>query len=243
MESRLFLPRLGDLIEFCTERNKPVFLGFLSEKETADAERFLKNRCRFSFWGGYDEAVRTYLCIKPDWCDEVEYPIIPVTFTYRVQDKLLHRDFLGALTGLGIAREKIGDILVEDGRAVAFLSAEISDFVLSEITLVGRVGVTVKKNFDFPLPQLGTKSEFSVTVASDRLDCIVSALCGTSRNKAQQMITESLVSVNSALCEKFTKSLIAGDKISIRKKGLFNIVSIGNVSKKGRIILKYEKYL
>ena len=72
----------------------------------------------------------------------------------------------------------MGDILIESGRTVVFVLSDIADFIVSQISLIGRVGVTVKKGFDMPLPSLGQKQASSVTVASLRLDCAVAALCG-----------------------------------------------------------------
>ena len=244
MDEKLLIPRFKDLEEACRRKNAPVFLGFLSEGELSKArEFFIKTDLKVSFFGGYEGALRSFLCLAPDWYEDNVYPICGITFSFRSEDKLSHRDFLGSITAQGISREKIGDILTESGRAVVFTEAKIADHIIREITKVGRVGVTVKKGFEYPLPEMGKCEEFCVTVSSLRLDCIVAAICKASRNAAVDMIEASLVSVNSFLSEKVTKTVAAGDKISVRKKGRFNIISVDGVSKKGKIILKYEKYV
>lgn len=244
MEEKLLNARLDDIKKRCFNSEKPQFIGFLSESEAALANRYLKNcPLNVSFFGGYDGALRTFLCIAPDYCENINLPITPITAMFRKQDKLAHRDFLGAITALGILREKIGDILIEEGRAVIFADSKISDFIISQIEKVGNVGVELSEGASPPLPEAGKCSEFSDTVASARLDCVVAALCNTSRNKASELINGSFVSINSFLCERPTQTVRSGDRISIRKKGRFNIVSIDGISKKGRIILKYEKYI
>ncbi len=244
MEEKVLLPRFEDALENCFRKDIPIFLGFLSEGETARAiEFFGKTKSNISFYGGFEGALRRYLCVCPDWCENVKFPISAVTFSYRKQDKLSHRDFLGSIMALGITREKVGDILIQDGRAVVFLCEDIAEFVKNEIVKVGRVGVSASFGYEEPLPELGKKVELSTTISSNRLDCVISAICDKSRNKAQEIIENSYVSVNSFLIEKPTKCIFDGDVISVRKTGRFNIVSITDISKKGRIILKYEKFV
>ncbi len=244
MDEKLLLSRLEDISSRAEKTNKPQFIGFLSEGENATAKKFLEKRGLFvSFFGGYKEALRNFVCVSPFSCDDGAFPLTAITFSFRKEDKLSHRDFLGSITALGIAREKIGDILIEDGRAVIFVDRAIDDFIMSQMQKVGRVGVNLKTGAEFPLPETQKKAEFSDTVASARLDCVVAALCNTSRNGANELIAESGVCVNSFLCEKPTQNVKSGDIISVRKNGRFNIVSLNGISKKGRIILKYEKYI
>jgi len=121
MDEKLFFPRLDDLVTLCEKTGVPQFLGFLSETETALARGYLKN-CTLStqVYGGYENALRNFVCVKPDWCEKAEFPITAVTFLYKDDYKLTHRDFLGAVMSLGIEREKVGDILVGEGKAVMF---------------------------------------------------------------------------------------------------------------------------
>ena len=240
----MLFARIDDMVSRCEKTGKPYFLGFLSEGESAAAQRKLSGSgINAEFFGGYEGSLRNYLCISSGFSKNLDFPIVPITVLFRRQDKLSHRDFLGSLMALGITREKIGDILVEEGRAVVFADKSVSDFIVSQISKVGRVGVNLSEELTYPLPEVGKKQEFSGTVASARLDCVIAQLCGISRNTAAEIINQSFVSVNSFLCEKPTQKINSGDKISIRKKGRFEISSIGDLSKKGRIIIKYEKYL
>lgn len=244
MDSNFIISRVFDVADSSEKNNIPKFLGFLTGEEAAIATDALRKRnIRFSLFGGYDEAERVYLACLPDWCEEVEYPLTPITFSFRKEDELSHRDFLGSLMALGLTREKIGDILVEKGRAVVFANTVIADHIISQIDKVGRVGVTLNKGCDFPLPSLSTLADFSITASSARLDCIVSAICGLSRNKAVEVIEAGFVSINSVMCDKVTKAVKDNDKITVRGRGKFIICSTDERSKKGKIILKYKKYV
>lgn len=243
MDNELLPARVKDLANICDKTNTPKFLGFLTPSEVAIAVKHLGKGERYRLFGGYEGAERVFLCFLPEWCDEVTYPITAFSFKYRRCDTLTHRDFLGALMSLGIARETIGDILVEQGRAVVFVHNDISQFVFTQISKIGNVGVSVAEGFDAPLPQRGTKQEFVTTVASTRLDCVVSAICGISRKASSDIISEGLVSVNSICCEKSTLTITSGDILAVRHSGRFEITDCDGYSKKGRVILKYNKYI
>ena len=174
---------------------------------------------------------------------DTPFPITPLTFTFRKSEHLTHRDFLGSLMSLGIKRETIGDILIEQGRAVAFVLNEVSDYISEQVKTVGRTGVSICKGFQLPLPQGDKLEAFSVTVPSLRLDAVVSAICNFSRNDSVLKIEQGFVSINSIVTQKITKTVTFGDVISVRGKGKFIIESGSDTTRKNRIILKYKKYV
>ena len=242
MDEKLFSARVNDLAELADKTSSPQFFGFLTEEEYSNSIKILKNRFRHCYYGGYDDAERTMLCLMPDWCESPNFPITAVTFSYNSNYNLTHRDFLGALMSLGITRESVGDILVESGRTVVFLKNQIVNFVITQISKVGSVGVNLKLGFSEPLPQKGVLVSCTDTVSSMRLDCVVSAVCGVSRNSATELIEASKVSVNSVFVEKTTKTINEGDTLTVRGKGKIFIVSASEHTKKGRIVLNYNKY-
>lgn len=243
MSSELLLARVSDILELSLTSQKPKFFGFLSMEESVLVKQFLDNKsANYQLFGGYENSQRKMLCCYPDWLENVIFPIIAITFKYRIDNDLKHRDFLGSLMALGIKRETVGDILIEKGRAVVFLKNDITDYVLQNIQKVGNTGVFIEKGFDFPLPQFDVLKESSVTVASRRLDCVVSALCGCSRSDASQLIESRLVSVNSQIIQKPTKIINDGDILSIRHKGKFEIISTLKRTKKDRLVLSFKRY-
>lgn len=243
MDNNLLSARIDDLKCLCEKTAVPKFIGFLTAEEATVAVNGFKNGGKYILFGGYDGAERVMLGVLPDWCEEPVFPIKAISFTYRNCDVLSHRDFLGALMALGIARETVGDILTEPGRTVVFVTSDIAKFVLSQIKKIGSVGVTVNEGFTEPLPNANRKQSFSVTVASTRLDCVVAALCTMSRSVAAEYIADGFVAVNSLSVVKPTVSVKQNDKVTVRKRGKFEITSCDEYSKKGRIILRYDKYV
>lgn len=244
METELFKARIKDAADICVKASKSKYLGFLSAAEAVLAESLLKNApCRTSFYGGYEGAERVMLGCFPDWMEEDSFPINSLTFKYRESDTLSHRDFLGSLMALGIKRETVGDILTEQGRAVVFVTDEICEYIKSQVTKIGRTGVTVTDGYIAPLPNGDKLAEFSDTAASDRIDCVISALCGFSRAGALAALSEGVVTVNSVTVSKPSKSVAEGDIISVRGKGRFLIGSLDGRTKKNRIVINYKKYI
>ena len=244
METELLIARINDTAELSLKTSKPKFFGFLSGEQAVLADKILqKRRCNFEFFGGYDNAERVYLGCFTEWDKKFNFPIGSLTFKYRTTDKLSHRDFLGCLTSLGLKREAIGDILVGDGKTVIFVSADIKDYIKSQVTKIGRTGVTVSEGYSLPLPIADRLESFSDIIASARLDCIVSALTGLSRSRSEAVISEGLVTVNSVVCNKATKNVTDGDVLSIRKKGRFIITSSDGRTKKNKVIINYKKYI
>ncbi len=243
MEHEILISRVADLVRQCENSYRPQFLGFLSREEAALVSSIVPSGIQSVFFGGYESAERVFLGIYPETGREVDdFPIDAVTFSFRKCDSLSHRDFLGSLMALGIKRETVGDILIENGRAVAFVSSDISKYIIMSVTRIGGVGVSLSVGYTQPLPISDEKIEITVTIASQRLDCVVAALVRTSRTAAAQMILSGIVSVNSQVCQKVTKNVDANDCVTVRSKGKFRIKSINGLTKKGRNILLAEKY-
>lgn len=244
MENELIIARIEDCAEICRKTEKPKFLGFLSLEQAHLAKKILEKRnVSFKFFGGFNEAQRVVLGCFPEWVSEYNFPVCAITFSFRKVDKLRHKDFLGSLMALGLKREAIGDILIEDGRAVVFCLDEISDYILKQVEKIGRIGVELKRGYTEPLPKPNELVEFSDTIASERLDCVVSSLCKISRSEAIRKIVEGAVSINSQTTEKITKTVSEGDALTVRGSGKFIIEAINEKTRKNRIVLKYKKYV
>lgn len=239
--------KLQDAAKLCSSNNRPHFIGFLDEREAELTERIMKKSAfkNYMLWGGQEASERVVFGAFPDYMepDTSAFPIVPITATFRTGDTLSHRDFLGALMAAGINRDTLGDLLVEEGRCVLFVKAEIAEYVLQQITKIGRVGVKLEKGMREPLPQGRKFSPFSAVVASSRLDCIVAAAISTSREKASTLIESGAVLLNHVETTSVSVTVHDGDKLSIRGKGRFVLDQIGPVTKKGRLSIAGRKYI
>ena len=143
-EDRLLVSHIADMMDICGKIYCPKFSSFLDERQAALAQSVLNERGfeRYGFYGGYENASRKVLGVFPEYCEDEEYPVSAITFRYRENDKLSHRDFLGAFMSRQIKREMLGDIVVGKGSTTAFVYNTVKAVLLSEITKIGSVGVS-----------------------------------------------------------------------------------------------------
>lgn len=243
-ERELLLRKLEDGIALSQKR--PWFLGFLSEEELAECEDALKWRAdvRYLAYGGYEQAQRKLLGLFPEYADPdpAEFPLTPITFTYRTADTLTHRDFLGSFMALGVERSVIGDIVPGSGSCTAFLRSEMVDYFTQNLHKIGRVGVKITVGLEQELTVTQEFETLTGVVASERLDCIVAFLCHTGRTKAAELITAGMVAKNHREVLSVSERLSEGDTLSVRKYGKFLIDRLGPKTAKGRLAIACRKY-
>jgi RNA-binding protein YlmH len=239
--------KLRDAVRLAQSGGCPHFVGFLDERQAVAAQNLMANIVfkNYMLWGGHDDSERVVFGAFPDFIepDASLFPVTAVTAAFRHCDTLSHRDFLGALLANGIVRETLGDILVGEGRCVLFTRSEITDFILSQTEKIGRVGVQLIKGASEPLPLGGNFEDFSTVVASARLDCIVAAAVGISREKASELISSGFVMLNHEVNTSVSAAVAQDSKFSVRGKGRFILDRLGPVTKKGRLSIAGRKYI
>lgn len=251
-EDRVTLARVLDKWEQAEQRNIPACTDFLSPRERTLAEDLLRQagvrRTGYVAAGGYEGAERQVLLFLPDWLEpesaQEELPLRYLRAAFRPEEKLTHRDFLGSLMGLGLVREKIGDLLVcGDGCDVIVLDS-VAEFLLQNWNTAGRARITVTaigaENLHIPQAQ---RQEIRDTVATARLDAVASTGFRLSRGKAAALIESGRVQVNWRECTKPDKLLAAGDTVTARGFGKFQLTEVGAPTKKGRIPIVVERYV
>ena len=232
-----------DLFVKAQKWQKNVFSSFLSEGEIVTLQPFLKRRSSFTLYGGYQYAQRKILGVSSGGdIPFEEFPIIPITIKYRVQDKITHRDVLGALMGMQIRRDCLGDILVKEGEAVVFVKKPIDSLVL-QLRKIGRVGITAYEGAELSDNWKPSFSEKSGAVASNRLDVMVGFVCRVSRKEAAELILKGLVTVNDQEATSVSSSLQEGDILSVRGHGRYRFDGIKNQTKKGRLGVLFKQYV
>ena len=155
-----------------------------------------------------------------------------------------HRDYLGALMGLGIKREMTGDIIVTENGCKMAVLAKIAPFIAENLGKAGR-GTLKAKIIPPSQAREGAKAvgiPDSFTVSSMRFDSVVKNAFRLSRGDAAQAIESGVVYVNDVECTKPDKKIADGDKIVFRRKGRIIINDCSSVSKKGRIIVEITRF-
>lgn len=244
-EDRLLLARILDKYQQSQRRNIPVSTEFLSPREQAMAEAVLRTagvRAGYAFDGGYEAAERKVLLFLPDWA-EGELAFLRADF-HGPDSALTHRDILGSLMGLGVERDRLGDILVSPHSADIIAAPSLRDFFLREWGEAGRVRLSVAEigREELILPQVQVKL-IRDTVSSLRLDAVTATAFSMSRGRAAELIAAGRVNLDHAPCLKPDKPVAEGAVLTARGFGRARLREVGGLSKKGRTGITIERYL
>ena len=200
-------------------------------------------------FGGYGEAERKMLVYLPEYLEESalyeeDSPCVCLRAFFYQGDTLSHRDFLGALMGAGIARETVGDICVGNDSCDFFVTAEIAPYILQNFVSAGRAKVSLTRISlsDVLVPEPEVK-QIKDTLASLRLDSVISSGFRIGRSLASQYISAGKAAINGLPSEKPDKLVSEGDKISLRGMGKILLRSVGGQTKKGRISVVIDRYI
>ena len=189
------------------------------------------------------------MCVfLPDWQEPQDWDageeLAAVEASFPPSAELSHRDILGGLMGIGLTREKVGDILVLEGRAQIIALKESAPIILSQFDQAGRHRL---KLGEIPLSQLSPAPvQIKVihdTVAALRLDAVLSAGFSIARGKAADLISGGRVSVNHRECVKPDRAVSEGDVLTCRGLGKCLLKTVGGQSRKGRVIIEIERYV
>ena len=246
-EEKMLIARAEDAVELCEKQNCIKFVGFLTPADAEIVRRHLsKTRVQTVFYGGYPDSERVLFVALPDYLEpeDASQLISVIRVTGRETENLRHPDFLGSLLGLGIKREKIGDILILEDECLIFVVENIAGYITENLTKVGRKGVETQviEPKDAVIPQRKTEL-IRATVAALRLDAVVAAAIRTSRSAATNVIAEGRVFVNWSQTDSPSFKIKPGDVFSVRGFGRFRLAEEISTTRKGRTGICIEKML
>ncbi len=242
---RLFLSRIDDMVRLSLKRGA-VYSSFFNLSQCAAAETELKRLGinNYRFYGAFENSERKMLCVYKEYFEPEndDFPMKLVTFTFRKESKLSHRDFLGAFMALGIKRETLGDIVIGEGIAQIAVSDSVKELITDNIKKIGSVGVKYEVDFHGTLAKIQQFKKIDGTVASMRLDAVAGLAVNLSRSKAAEIIRAVGAEVNFVLKNDCSFILKKDDIFSVRGYGKFKISEVSGLTKKGRIHISVLKY-
>lgn len=248
-EETLLKKRFEDLSRMAYRRGIVLYTDFLNLNELNIFHSMPKNsfEAPVEFFGGYEEAERQMVAFLPDaFLRGENFPICVLQIQplqKKFAEQLSHRDFLGAILNLGIDRCKIGDILVDEHSAIVFVHQSMADYICDTLTrirhTVVRVSTVELSDFHYT-PKTET---IRGSVASIRLDTLLSLAYHSSRSKLTALIQSGRVFVNGKLITSNGYNPKEGDIISVRQMGRFRYNGIVSETKKGRYYAEIQKYI
>lgn len=249
-DERAFVDRAWEWVERSAERHETKRTDFLDPRQ-AYILSTLANRSQdvnIRLDGGTPGAERCRVVVAPEYRslddEDMGIAVLEITSDDRRIGELDHGDYLGALLGLGIKRDKIGDLHVGDFGCHAIIAEEIGDFLIGHMKQAHRVDVVVSLRPLADLKAAKTELEEQVlSVASMRLDGVASDVFRLSRAKIIAPIRAGRCRINWKTEEDPSAALHAGDVVSMKGFGRFKVLDVEGVSKSGRTRVRIGKFV
>lgn len=240
--------RLADLAEQALQSQKFRLSGFLDPYGQGIAETVAANfpGLKVDFFGGYQGAERERAVLSDaSFGGRPSYEIAVVKAAWNEQfTRLSHRDVLGALMGLGIDRDMIGDIIATGEHAKILADKKIAEYLLANLTQIGSAGVSCTMDeLSSIAPKEERCKEIKATVASLRVDSIAAAGFGSSRSRAAADIAADKLKLNWQPVKNASQMVKEGDVLSMRGRGRLEVAEVRGHTKKGRIGVLLKRYL
>jgi len=242
--------RLRELSDRAWSESRFLFTDFLNESEIAEFHNLEKTLapCGTSVYGGYEGAERLmirfgspevfgYVQEFPICCLQVKRPAV------KFADDLTHRDYLGALMNLGIERCVIGDILTDGNESFFFCEEKLSSYLCENLTQIRHTHVRCLPADTVPESLRPAVQQLQGQAASERLDAVLSKICGLSRTESLELCRQKKVFINGRICEDNSRLLKSGEVISARGYGKFRYLGSSGSSRKGKLNFLYGKYI
>ena len=261
-ENKLFLKIIEERFERFKDYYTPLNSDFLTLEQQSMLTGFLRaHRSEGVFlFGGYEDAERKQVLVMPDYTgvadelsaynyfrenpDQCPMVILDVKIPAAEKGRLSHRDYLGALMGEGIKREKTGDIIVGEKGAQIVVAAELAEYLMQNFRQASRVSLTAKILPIFELNQLETRiKNEKFTISSPRIDNIVSSVFGISRKDAQEAVSRGKVFVDGVETVKADYFLKGGEKVVLRGRGKAVYLGEKGTTRKGKVVIEAAIYL
>ena len=239
------------LLDLCRRSEKTGTWQYSAFLSPAEQDEWLRSpeSAGYAFFltGGYEAAERKILAAGTETeAGPAEPPVSVVAVrpkSEKYAEELTHRDYLGAILGLGIERSLIGDILLQGKRAWFFCLASAAEMLASSLTQVRRTTVEAQVT-GTDVPELQPRyAPQRLNVASERLDAVTAAFIGLSRGQADKLFGAEKVFVNGRTVTDRSARLKEGDILSVRGFGKAVYDGIEHETRKNRLWVMLRKYI
>ncbi|MEI3561643.1 MAG: YlmH/Sll1252 family protein [Acutalibacteraceae bacterium] len=159
MEGSILRAYISENIEKAQRENIPSAVSkFLDSASLSAASALARSTAgRFIFWGGFEGAERVVMLSVPDYIGSDDPNEIftvyadgcPLSAVRVEKDRFSdigHRDYLGAVMGLGLTRESVGDICVQPDGCDIIALPNAAKYIEDNLTGAGRATLKAKQN-------------------------------------------------------------------------------------------------
>lgn len=246
-EEKAFIEKIVDDCQQVDRTYSYRLTPFLNPKQDKIAQS-IATYFQLRYWSSRDLLATEYSrsIIAPDYyaLDEEDFEMAIVEIFYpQKYVTVSHSQILGTLINrLGVRREYIGDILLEEEHTYVLLDKRFVPLLMSDVEKIGRVPVSFKEHTiqSVVLEPLSEASLEQILVSSLRLDKLVATVFRIARSKASQLIETRQVKVDYSPVLQAGKLLDEGQLVSVRGFGRVRVKAIVGYSKHGKVKVEIE---
>ncbi len=195
-----------------------------------------------SFDGGHEGAERVQVCFHP----REDAPVFDAVWMEIRWDPRAqtpdHRALLGSLMALGVDRSFAGDLIAGEDRAWLRCLPTLAAMLPDQWHEAGRTAISVRLPEDVPELPTPVGKKLRDTVASPRLDAVLAAALGKSRESAAERVRRGDVAVNHHTEVRVDRQLAPGDLLSVRGFGRIRVTALSEPNRKGRLPIQLEVF-
>ena len=241
------LKRFSELAERARQSGYYTYSSFHSG-ETASLAFEVASESEMKIWGGMENSERVIVRFgnPEDLSYDEDFPIRVLLIEpkqAKFAETLTHRDFLGAILNLGIERDMVGDILVQNNSAYCFVLEKVADVFSRDLDRVKHTAVNCKLVEDVPENYLPKRKEENITVTSPRLDAILAKVYHLSRTDAKVLFDMEKVTLNGQICHNPETILKENSIVSVRGYGKLEYHGEERTTKKGKTGITIWRYI
>ncbi|MEQ7790794.1 MULTISPECIES: RNA-binding protein [Staphylococcus] len=243
-EEHELIDQLIDKSKQANEQYAPVLTSFLDPRGQYILNVIVGSfqDLEVTFYGG-PFAERQRAIIAPEYfrpeAEDFEISLFEIDYPQKFVT-LQHQHILGTIMSLGIERDQLGDILIDD-RIQFTLTKQLESYIMLELNKIK--GATVKLNAILVKNMIQSKEHwrsFDTTVSGLRLDVVLKEIIRKSRSIGKQLIEKKRVKVNHTIIDSVDFQLDQGDLLSVQGYGRAMITDIGGKTKKDKIRISYK---
>lgn len=237
-----FAKRIYDQIDQMQRYQRVIITPFFTPEEARITQIICGKQTAYGMSGGYVNAERVRFAFLPYADDQASFPTICLKATFSTAfSTLSHRDVLGALMNLGMERDAIGDLILQEGKIYVFCDEKVENYICCNLTRIKRCTIHFQR-CEEELQHEQEMVEETRIVSSLRLDVLVSSLAHVARGKANEMIRAGLIKVDHVIQNQPSFFCKEQATISIRGKGRFQFVEVKRNTKKDHLIIEIKRY-
>lgn len=250
-EDKLLIAKIIDKQRFCETKNKVTYSDFLNQREKNLIKKNISLNNYF-FYGVSENADREILVFYPEKINEDMarknlkniITVIRITLPNDMKGQCEHKNYLSALIKIGLEREKIGDILVDNDGADIIAFDINKEYIIQSLAQLTRFRKSKIEAIDIEKVRIKEEKfeKSTIIVSSMRIDGIVSELARCSRSKAEELIESQRVYINYEEVLKGSRTIAIGNVVTIRGKGKFIIDGVVRNTRGEKIVLEISKY-